>query len=418
MPATSPTTSPETLGFSSERLARLSKHIEGYLERNYLVGVNALILRRGEVAYAQSFGHQEQAGRALDFDSLFRIYSMTKPITSVAALMLYEQGHFMLDTPVATFLPAFGNTKVCVGSEHQGLRLEPQARPMTIRDLLTHTSGLSYGWYRDTPVDALYRATGVDPSVTPLAEFVDLLAEQPLVFQPGSHWRYSTSTDVLARVVEVAADESLDSFLKTQIFEPLGMADTAFGVSDEKAERLTSVYSPAEKFGFGIDYSALPRGGTLYATDTPEQGRFVEPEFTLTGFSGGGGLVSSISDYSHFAQMLLNNGEFEGARILGRKTVELMRMNHVPEHIRPLEIGGFPMPGTGFGLGVSVLEDVAAAGDVGSVGRYGWSGAAMTNFFIDPTEELIGIFMTQFMPNDFYDLMRECRVLTYAALVD
>ena len=412
------TTSPETFGFSSERLARLSRHIERYLECNYLVGVNALISRRGEVAFAESFGHQEQGGRPLNFDSLFRIYSMTKPITSVAALMLYEEGRFMLDTPVATFLPAFGNTKVCVGTEHQGLKLESQARPMTIRDLLTHTSGLSYGWYQDTPVDALYHATGIDPYAMPLAEFVDMLAEQPLVFQPGSHWRYSTSTDVLARVVEVAADESLDRFLKTRIFDPLGMVDTAFGVSQSKAERLTTVYCPTEKVSFGVDYSALPRGGPLYSIDTPEKGHFVEPGIPLSGYSGGGGLVSTIDDYAKFAQMLLNKGEFEGTRLLGRKTVELMGMNHVPKHIRPLEIGGFDMPGTGFGLGVAVLEDVAASGDIGSKGQYGWSGAAMTNFFIDPTEELIGIFMTQFMPSDFYDLMRECRVLTYAALVD
>lgn len=412
-----PTTSPKTLGFSSERLERLSRHIESYLERNYLVGVNALILRKGQVAYAESFGHQERGGRTLNFESLFRIYSMTKPITSVAALMLYEQGRFMLDTPVATFLPAFKNTKVHVGSEHQGLKLEPQERPMTIRDLLTHTSGLSYGWYQDTPVDGLYRATGIDPYKMPLAEFVDVLAGHPLVFQPGSHWRYSTSTDVLARVIEVAANESFDRFLKTRIFEPLGMDDTAFGVPQSKAERLTSVYSPTEKFGFGVDYSALPKGGSLYGIDTPNNSRFVEPEFLLTGFSGGGGLVSTMNDYAKFAQMLLNKGEFEGARLLGRKTVELMSMNHVPEHIRPLEIGGFDMPGTGFGLGVSVLEDVVASGDVGSAGQYGWSGAAMTSFWIDPVEELIGLFMTQFMPNDFYELMRECRVLTYAALV-
>ena len=412
------TSSAEALGFSSNRLARLSRHISAYIERGLLVGVNALVLRRGKVAYSESFGHHAKNGAPLQVDSLFRIYSMTKPVTSVAALILYEQGRLMLDAPVTRYLPKFKTTKVVAGSAVRGLKLVEQTNPMTVRHLLTHTAGLSYGWFDDTPVDALYRATGMVPAKTRLSEFVDMLAEQPLAFQPGSAWRYSHATDVLARVVEEAADESLDSFFKTHILEPLNMQDTAFGVSAENAKRLTSVYGPSDTFVFGMDYSPLPRDAKLYPLDTPEQGNFVEPDIALNGFSGGGGLVSSISDYANFAQMLLNRGEFGGNRILSPKTVDLMTLNHIPSRLRPLEIGGFGMLGIGFGLGVSVLEDVAAAGLLGSAGLYGWGGAAMTTFWVDPAEDLVGLFMTQFMPNDFYDLLRECRVLTYAALVN
>ena len=409
---------PERLGFSGSRLKRLAEHLRGYTERGYLVGLSAQIARRGELAFAQTFGHQAKGGAPLTPESLFRIYSMTKPVTTVAALILFEEGLLKLTDPVTTYLPAFKKTKVCVGSEHQGVKLEPQAREITVQHLMTHTAGLSYGWYQDTPVDALYRATGVDPATVPLGDFVDLLAAQPLAFQPGSHWRYSHATDVLGHLVEVVADESLDSFLTRRIFEPLGMVDTGFGVPSAKVGRFTSVYCPTEAFGFGADYSQLAPGGPIYPVDTPETSRFVEPEIPLVGYSGGGGLVSTLPDYMRFAQMLLNGGTFGGARILGRKTTHLMTVNHVPGHIRPLEIGGVEMLGTGFGLGVSVLEDVAASGSLGSRGQYGWSGAAMTDFWVDPAEDLIGVFMTQFMPSDFYEVSREFRVLTYAALTD
>jgi CubicO group peptidase (beta-lactamase class C family) len=286
---------------------------------------------------------------------------------------------------------------------------------MTIRDLMTHTAGLSYGWFADTPVDHLYRESKVSPYATSLKDFVAFLASMPLVFQPGSHWRYSHATDVLGHLVEVVADEALDSFMKQRIFEPLGMVDTGFGIPQAKADRLTSVYCPSESYSFTLDYSTLEPGVPIYPIDTPAKSLFIEPKF-LSGIAGGGGLVSSLPDYFRFTQMLANKGVLDGVELLGRKTVELMTMNHVPKAIRPLEIGGNPMPGTGFGLGVSVLEDPAAAATLESGGSYGWGGAAMTNFWIDPVEEITGIFMTQFMPSDFYRVVREFRVLAYQAL--
>lgn len=405
-------------GFSAERLGRVTKHFEQYIDSGFIAGVNGLIARRGELVFAESVGKQGLGEAAMSMESLFRIYSMTKPVTTVAALMLYEEAKFLLDDPVSTYLPYFADTKVCKASKHTGLELEPQLQPMTIRDLMMHTAGLSYGWYQDTPVDGLYRETKVNPADMPLGDFVELLADMPLVFQPGTNWRYSHATDVLGHLVQVIADESLESFMQRRIFEPLGMTDTAFEAPTEKLERFTTVYCPTEEFGFGVDYSTLAKDGTIYPIDTPTKSRFVNHSVKVSGMSGGGGLVSTMSDYLCFAQMLLNKGQLNGVQILGRKTVELMRKNHVPLNIRPLEIGGNAMPGIGFGLGVAVVEDTGMHGILGSKGVFAWSGAAMTSFWIDPVEDLIGIMMTQFMPNDFYRLSDEFRVLSYQALVD
>lgn len=408
----------EQLGFSSQRLERLSKHLQSYIDRGYLAGINALILRRGHVAYQQSFGGQHLHGSPMTQESLFRIYSMTKPITSVAALMLLEEGRFMLDEPVSKYLPMFKHTRVHKATEYQGLKLEPQQTPMTIQHLLTHMSGLSYGWYQDTPVDQLYRDLKVNPRDVPLKDFVAMLADVPLVFQPGSHWRYGYSVDVLAHLIEVVADEPFEDFLEARIFKPLYMHNTGFRVKPEQVGHFTSVYCPVEHYALGADFSQIPFGGPIYPLDTPDKSPFVHHQVLVSGMSGGGGLVSTISDYAHFAQMLLNNGVFEGNRLLGRKTVELMRMNHVPQSIRPLEIGGSPIAGYGFGLGVEVLEDVAVSSRHGSLGSHGWGGAAMTNYWVDPLEDLVGIVMTQFMPSDFYPLTKAFRILTYQALVD
>ncbi len=406
---------PAAQGFSTERLSRVSGLLERYLKNKYLNAASVLIARKGQIVHLEAIGKMGEDGRELKVDSLFRIYSMTKPITTVAALMLFEEGKLLLDDPVERYLPAFKTTKVHEASEPKGLKLVAQERLMTIRDLMTHTAGLSYGWFGDTPVDHLYRESKVSPYATNLKDFVAFLASMPLVFQPGSHWRYSHATDVLGHLIEVVADETLDSFMKRRIFEPLGMIDTDFGIPKAKADRLTTVYCPSETYSFTLDYSALEPGVPIYPIDTPEKSLFIEPKF-LNGIAGGGGLVSSLPDYFRFTQMLANKGVLDGVELLGRKTVELMTMNHVPQAIRPLETGGNPMPGTGFGLGVSVLEDRAAAATLESEGSYGWGGAAMTNFWIDPVEEITGIFMTQFMPSDFYRVVREFRVLAYQAL--
>ena len=411
------TTIREAQGFSEERLEKLATHLQSYVDKTYVRGLNAVISRRGELVFERSFGRQGKGNKRMQMDSLFRIYSMTKPITSVAALMLYEEARFMLDDSVAKFLPAFNHTKVYGDSGHFGPKLVEQERPMTIRDLLTHMSGLSYGWYQDTPVDALYRGTGLNPADMKLGDFVTALAELPLVFQPGTAWRYSYSTDVLGHLIEVVADEPLNTFLERRIFNPLGMENTSFVVPSDKLARLTSVYSPTKQPQIGADYSDLSPGAPIYPVDTPEKSMFVTPVQTPSGFAGGGGLVSTMPDYLRFAQMLLNGGTYKGAQLLGRKTVELMTTNHVPLTLRPLEIGGVAMPGNGFGLGVAVVEDIGLHGTVGSNGAYGWSGAAMTNFWIDPKEDLIGLCMTQFIPSEFYRLSDEFRVMTYGALV-
>lgn len=406
---------PESQGFSSKRLGQVSALLERYIRNDLLKGCSVLLARRGEVVHLESAGSTGTGNKKLELDSLFRIYSMTKPVTTVAALMLFEEGKLLLDDPVARYLPAFKDTRVHAVSEPKNLKLVEQERPMTIRDLMTHTAGLSYGWFIDTPVDRLYRESKVSPAATKLQDFVAFLATMPLVFQPGSHWRYSHATDVLAHLVEVIADEDLGSFLQRRIFEPLAMKDTAFGLPKAKADRLTSVYCPSENYSFTLDYSTLEPGVPIYPVDTPENSRFIDPPF-INGMAGGGGLVSTLPDYFRFAQMLANKGVFEGAELLGQKTVELMAMNHLSDKVPPLEIGGNPIPGTRFGLGVSVIEDVAASATLGSKGVYGWSGAAMTNFWVDPVEDIVGIFMTQFMPSDFYRVVREFRVAAYQAL--
>lgn len=407
----------EQLGFSTQRLERINQHLQSYVDRGYVAGINALILRKGHRAYQESFGCQTINAAPMHRESIFRIYSMTKPITSVAALMLLEEGKFMLDEPVAKYLPMFKHTKVLKASEHLGLKLEPQQTPMTIQHLFTHMAGLSYGWYQDTAVDQLYRDLRVNPRDLPLKDFVELLADLPLVFQPGTGWRYSYAADVLAQLIEVVADEPFENFLEHRIFKPLDMPSTGFRLKPEQLEHFTSVYCPVESFAFGTDFSQIPVGSPIHAIDSAETSPFIHHPVVVSGMSGGGGLVSSITDYAHFAQMLLNKGVFEGAQLLGRKTVELMTLNHVPKHLRPLEIGGVPIAGYGFGLGVEVLEDLAQSARHGSVGSHGWGGAAMTNYWVDPAEDLVGIVMTQFMPSDFYPLTKEFRILTYQALV-
>jgi CubicO group peptidase (beta-lactamase class C family) len=334
-------------------------------------------------------------------DTLFRIYSMTKPITSTAVLMLYEEGRFRLTDPVADYIPAFKKVKVLENPPASGVRFVEPARPITIRHLLTHTAGLSYGFDDDVYLDDLYRKNvwrphDKNPTMN-LEIFVNNIAKQPLAFQPGVLFHYSLATDVLGYLVQVVAGQPFDQFLKQRIFDPLGMTDTAFYASPEKLERLAVVYT-----------SAKPAG--LQLADFPGVANYDRPPKVP---SGGGGLVSTTGDYLRFAQMLLNKGELDGARLLGRKTVELMTTNHLPAGVHP-----FDDLASGFGLGGSVLMDVGKSQMLGSVGNFGWGGAANTNFWIDPHEELIGILMLQFMPSDTYPVVPVFRILTYQALVD
>lgn len=395
------TITPEEAGFSSRRLSRIGTVMQGYVDDKKLAGLTTMVARRGKLVHFERFGVMDlETAKPMEFDTIFRIYSMTKPITSVALMMLYEQGIFQLRDPVSNFLPEFHEVKVWAGENEV---MEPE-REITIYDLLTHTAGFSYGGYEETgiPVDKLYDEADLFNIEITNKEMMRRLARLPLMYHPGEKWFYSVASDVVGHLVEVISGMPLDDYFEERILKPLGMEDTAFYVPEDKIDRLAALYGPGED-------------GNLKLLDDPATGEYAKPPHLL---AGGQGLVSTTEDYVRFCQMLLNGGELAGTRLLGRKTVELMTMNHLPESMIPI---GFPpdvMHGYGFGLGVRVRVDHAQAGLLGSVGEYGWGGYASTGFFIDPKEELIAILMPQFLPSDYYPIRKEFRVLVYQALVD
>jgi CubicO group peptidase (beta-lactamase class C family) len=401
---------PESVGLSSARLARIDEHLERrYLAPRKIAGALTLVARRGRVAYLKALGSLDlERGIALRDDSIFRIYSMTKPITSVALMTLYERGAFQLEDPVHRFIPAWRDLRVFDAGNHPAFATRPCERPMSVRDLFTHSAGLTYGFMERTNVDRAYRRLGIGERDKTLAETIAALAKLPLEFSPGTRWNYSVATDVLGHLIEVISSKRLDVFLREEIFEPLGMVDTAFHVPAEKRGRFSSNYerSPEKKLRVVDD-----RAKSIYA----------EPPAFL---SGGGGLVSTASDYARFCQMLLNGGALGGARILGRKTIELMTLNHLPSgrDIAQLNLGGqfsqIAYDGVGFGLGFSVTLDLAKAQTVGSVGEYAWGGAASTAFWIDPKEELQVIFMTQLMPSGTFNFRGQLKSIVYPAIID
>ena len=402
---------PEDVGLSSSRLARVGAHLERYIEAGKIAGALTLVARGGQVAYCEPLGHLEiERRRPVTRDAIFRIYSMTKPITSVGLMLLYEQGKLQLDDPVHRFIPSWKNLQAFVSGNHPNFATAPVARPMTVRDLLSHTSGLTYGFMERTNVDAAYRRLGVADRARPgytLQTMVDTLAHLPLEFSPGARWNYSVSTDVVGHVIEVISGQPLDAYLRESILEPLGMRDTGFVIQEEQIPRFAANYQ-------------RQADGTLKLIDDPEQSEYRECSF----FSGGGGLVSTAPDYFRFTAMLRNRGELDGVRLLGRKTVELMTTNHLPggqDLTQLAQTGMFTetaYAGVGFGLGFSVMQSPARAHILGTPGEYAWGGAASTAFWIDPAEDLIVIFMTQLMPSSSYPLRRELRVLTYASLLD
>ena len=405
---------PESVGLSSERLTRIDELVQGYVDRKEAAGAVALIARRGKVAYVKSWGDQDrEAGTTMNNDTIFRIYSMSKPITSVAVMMLHEEGHFFLDDPVAKFLPEFAEMQVqteTVDSETGEVTIEdaPAERPITIRDLLRHTAGLTYGVFGNTQVDQQYRKMGILTDDKDLAEMVSKLGKIPLRFQPGTQWHYSVSVDVAGRLVEVVSEMSFDQFLKERIFNPLGMYDTSFKVPSTKASRFAVLYSP----------KGQPTGREAFLKQGPPT-KLIEPLVSedlgdfgedTTFFSGGGGLVSTAHDYLQFCQMMLNGGKLNGHRIISRKSVELMTADHLHG------IKGFGGSET-FGLGFAILDDLGRGGKLGSEGTFDWGGAAGTKFWIDPEEDLIGIFMVQILPHRTR-MGEEFRLLTYQAIDD
>ena len=404
-------------GMSTERLRRVDEHLQrNYLDTERYAGTLTLVARKGEITHFSPQGLMDaERGKSVRDDTIFRIYSMTKPITSVALMTLYEEGRFQLDDPVHKFIPEWENLRVWVGGAHPNFMTKACDRPMSVRDVLSHQSGLTYSFHLRNSVDAAYRELGIMnragdlgfPRET-LAESVQKLANVPLVFSPGTAWNYSISTDICGYLVEVISGKRFDEFLRERIFEPLSMTDTAFHVPDEKLDRFAACYVPKP-------------GGGRTLSDDPETSDYRTPPVLL---SGGGGLVSTAMDYYRFCQMLLNGGELDGQRVLSRKTIELMTSSHLPNGVDLAAVapaGQFSEAvynGTGFGLGFSVLLDRAKAQIPGSPGQYAWGGAASTAFWIDPVEEMIVVFMTQLLPSSSYPVRRELQVLVNQAIVD
>jgi CubicO group peptidase (beta-lactamase class C family) len=390
-------------GFSKTRLARINSVMQRYIDENKFAGILTMISRRGRLVHFEPFGLQDMAAnKPMAEDTIFRIYSMTKPITSVAAMMLYEEGHFHLHDPISAYIPAFKEVQVLVRPGFAGLELAPPQREITIHDLFIHTSGLTYGFFENSPIEAMYREATLLHFSKSTEEMIEALVKIPLLHHPGATWQYSVSTDVLGRLVEVVSGLLLDQFFQQRISQPLGMLETGFCVPEEKLPRFSPAYTRTET-------------GALEVIDDPGVNHFDRP---CPRHSGGGGLVSTASDYMRFCQMLLNGGELEDERLLGRKTVEFMTRNHVPSALLPLRSGPDPIRGSGFGLGFRVVMDVAQTGLLGSDGMYAWGGAANTSFWIDPKEELISILMAQYMPAFQFPVTDDFITLTYQAMID
>ncbi len=401
--------SPTDLGLDPTRLGYLDDHLRRYVDDGKLAGTLMLVARGGEVGHFEPYGLADRERNvAMKQDTLFRIYSMTKPITSIALMQLYERGLMQIDEPVHKYIPEWKDLQVYVMGNGPAMLTRPTTRAMTIRDLLSHQSGLTYGFTERTNVDAMYREKQIGGLAVngTLRSMVEDLAKLPLEFSPGDAWNYSVSTDVCGYLVEVISGQRFDEYLQANIFDPLEMDDTAFHVPAEKAHR------------FAANYAAAPGG--LRLIDDPQASSYLAPPSFL---SGGGGLVSTASDYLQFCQALLNGGELNGQRIIGRKTLELMTSNHLPgdtdlAHHAMGRWAETTFTGIGFGLGFSVTLDPAAAQISGTPGEYAWGGAASTAFWIDPIEDLIVIFMTQFMPSTHYNIRRELRALVYGALTE
>ena len=396
-------------GMDQARLDRIRPWMQGWVDDGRLAGLSVLVHRRGQTVLEACTGEAD-AGQPWAPDTVVRLYSMTKPLASAALLMLYEEGRFQLDDPIARVIPAFAEMRVWDGGEDPW-STTPAERPITYRQLLTHTSGLTYGFMQATPVDALYREHEVDPQLATgtLEALVDRLATLPLLAQPGTRWNYSVATDVVGRLVEIHAGQPFDAFLHERILAPLGMHDTSFTVRADQRPRWAANHV---------------RGRDGLAKRLPPE--LADDMFTTRRLpSGGGGLVGTAPDYLRFCRMLLAGGVLDGTRILGRKTVQLMTANHLhappDNNMAALGTARFSestYEGIGFGLGVSVMLDPARAQILGTPGEIAWGGAASTAFWIDPAEDLIVILLTQLTPSSTYPIRRQLRVLTYAALAD
>jgi CubicO group peptidase (beta-lactamase class C family) len=415
-------TSPETVGMSQSALERIDAHLKGrYIDAGRFPGTQLLVHRRGKLVHSSMQGFADLERKVpVKHDTIFRIYSMTKPLTSVAFMMLFEEGRVALDEPVAKYIPEWKNLGVFVAGTAPNFLTRPPARPMLIVDLLRHTSGLTYGFQQRSNVDAGYREAKigeVEKSGT-LQSMIEALAKLPLEFSPGEAWNYSVATDVIGYLIGKISDQPFEQFLKERITGPLGMTDTDFHVPADKAHRFAACYS-ADPSG-GMTFHAGQRRDGLTLQDDPAKSSFLTQPSLI---SGGGGLCATASDYLTFCRALLNGGELGGVRLLSPKTLALMTSNHLPN--------GLDLPtmsrslfseatynGIGFGLGFSVTMEPAKTLIPGSSGEYSWGGAATTSFWIDPAEDLITIFMTQVLPSSAYPVRRELRTMVYSAITE
>ena len=402
---------PKQVGFSTERLGRIDEHFRDYVDDGRLPGYSIVVARGGHVAYLSTYGQRDVEARLpTTLDTMYRIYSMTKPITSVALLMLVEEGKLRLTDLVSDFIPSFAHTQVWRSGSVLKPVTDPITEPMRIWHLLTHTSGLTYGFLYADAVDDLYRRAGFEMGVgqdQPLAEVCDRYAALPLVFQPGTSWNYSVATDVLGRIIEIASGMKLDNFLWKKILEPLGMHDTVFGVSPDKHHRLAALYGVKESTNKLIRADSLGNA----AKSMPVY------------LSGGGGLISTAFDYFLFLQMLANHGVLGDVRLLSPASIDLMTMNHLPNNQDVSTFGRalgeeIFYDGIGFGLGFSVVIDQAKTRALCPNGTFGWGGAASTVFWVDPVEEVTAMFFTQLMPSTTYPIRPFLRQLVYQAITD
>ncbi len=412
--------SPEDVGMSSERLERIGEVVGAHVKSGAVPGAVAMIAREGKVVYTDAWGMADkEEGDAMKPDTIFRIYSMSKPITSVALMMLFEEGKFQLQDPVGKYIPELMEMEVVANEDDRvsqpGLNFPdtdpdsapgptpkgtidtvPARRPMTVQDLLRHTAGFTYGFFGSTPVDKRYIASGILVRDKNIEDTVNKLSKIPLLYQPGEKWHYSVSVDVQGRLIEVLSGMPFDKFLEERIFEPLDMVDTAFYVPEDKMDRFAQMYSPNGK------------GGLVPSDPNMSRNYVVAP----TLFSGGGGLVSTANDYMRFSQMLLNGGELDGNRLISRKTLELMTADHL-EGIQDGIGNGYT-----FGLGFAVAQDLGLIGGLTSPGEFNWGGAAGTKFWVDPEEDLIGVWMIQILPHTGLPFGDEFKNLTYQAIID
>ena len=407
--ALAPEVEPEEVGFDPERLARLDAYLDGFVANGRAKGLQLVITRGGRIAHVTARGHRDaDAGLAVEPDTIWRIYSMTKPITSVAAMMLYEEGALSLFDPVAKFIPSFADVRVYRKGMAAAPVTVPASEPMLVWHLLTHTSGLTYGFQQANAVDEAYRAAGFfldPPPAHDLASACDVWAGLPLLFEPGTEWNYSVSTDVVGRIVEIVSGQSLDEFFAQRIFGSLGMIDTGFAVSDADRPRMSALYAHDPETATAVPYP----GVDVISAQRPKL------------LAGGHGLASTAADYHRFTQMLLRRGELDGVRLLAPRTVDLMTSNHLPGNATITEFGR-PLldlvlnEGYGFGLGLAPLVDPIAAKTLSVAGEYRWEGAAGTAFWVDPAADMTVLFFTQVLFGSD-DVWLGMRPLVYQALV-